>query len=82
VEMGWLVGLPQGGPVCLGVRMLVGCVAIVGVLVCLGFYFELMLREVGRNCQDFRAGFDSEEGNCEVRLIRGWYVEGLFGMVE
>ena len=40
-----------------------------------------MLREVGRNCQDVGAGFGSKEGNCELRLIRGWYVEGVYGRV-
>ena len=40
-----------------------------------------MLREVGRNCQYFGAGFGSKEGDCEVRLVRWWYVEGLNGRV-
>ena len=40
-----------------------------------------MLREVGCNCTHFRAGFGSKEGDCEVRLARWWYVEGLNGIV-
>ena len=43
MEKGWHVGLPQGGPVCLGVRMLVECVAIVG---CLGMFGVLFWIDV------------------------------------
>jgi hypothetical protein len=39
VGMGWPVGLPQVGLVCASVRMLVGCVAIVGCLGMFGFLF-------------------------------------------
>ena len=41
-----------------------------------------MLWEVGRNCQDFGAGFGSEEGDGEIRLTWGRYVEGLYGWVS
>ncbi len=47
----------------------------------LGVFFCLVLREVGRNGQDFRAGFGSKEGDCKVRLVRWWYVEGPNGWV-
>ena len=37
--MGWHVGRPQVGPVCASVRMLLGCVAIVGCRGMFGFLF-------------------------------------------
>ncbi len=43
--------------------------------------FGLVLREVGRNCQDFGAGFGGKEGDREVRLVLWRYVEGLNGWV-
>ena len=37
--MGWLVGLPLVGSMCASVRLLVGCVAIVGCSGMFGFLF-------------------------------------------
>jgi hypothetical protein len=39
VGTGWLVGLPQVGPMCASVRMLVECVAILGPHGMFGFLF-------------------------------------------
>ena len=39
------------------------------IVVCLGVNFGLVLREVGRNCQDVGSGFGGEEGDCEVGLV-------------
>ena len=50
-------------------------------MIWLGVNFGMVLREVGRNCQDFGAGFGGKEGDCEVRLVRRWYVEGFNGWV-
>ncbi len=52
-----------------------------GVLVCLVVYLGLVLRKVGCNSQDFRAGFRSKKSNCKVRLVLWWYVDGLNGWV-
>ena len=52
-----------------------------GVLICLGVNFGLVLREVGSIRQDFGAGFGGKEGDCEVRLVQWYYVEGLNGWV-
>ena len=41
-----------------------------------------MLWEVGRNCKDFGADFGCEEGDGEIRLVWGKYVEGLYGRVS
>ena len=50
-------------------------------MVCLAVGFVLVLREIGRNRQDCRAGFGGEEGYGEVWLVLRWYVEGLDGRV-
>jgi hypothetical protein len=47
----------------------------------LGVQFGLVLKEVGRNDQEFRACFGSEEGDCKVRFVLWRYVEGLNGWV-
>ena len=44
--------------------------------------FGLMLREVGRNYQDFGAGSGCEEGDSEILLVWGRYVKGLYGWVS
>ncbi len=35
-----------------------------------------MLRKIGCNSQDFRAGFGSKKINSNVRLVLWWYVDG------
>ena len=50
-------------------------------MVCLAFGFILVLREVGCNRKDCRAGLGGEEGYGEVWLVLRWYVYGLDGWV-
>ena len=50
-------------------------------MVCLAVGFVLVLRKVGCNRQDCRAGFGGEEGYGEVWLVLRWYVDGLDGWV-
>ena len=51
-------------------------------MICLAVEFVLVLREVGRNCQDCGAGFGGEEGDGEVWLVLLWYAKGLYGLVS
>ena len=77
---GWPGGPSQGGPVRLGVRMLLECdVASVGWLDICGC--RVWIDAVGGRPQllGFQAGFGCEEGDGEVRLVWGRYVEGLYG---
>ena len=41
-----------------------------------------MLWEIGRNCKDFEVGFGCKEGDGEILLVWGGYVEGLYGRVS
>ena len=50
---GWPEGLRRGGPVFLGFRLLVGCGSSVGY----SGMFGLVLSMVGRDGEDFGAGF-------------------------
>ncbi len=42
----------------------------------------MILWKVVRNCQDFGAGSGCEEGDGEIRLVWGRYVERLYGWVS
>ena len=50
-------------------------------MVCLGVFTGLVLREVGRNCQDAGSGFGGEEGDCEIGLVLWWDVYGFNSLV-
>ena len=50
-------------------------------MICLAVGCVLVLREVGRNRQDCRAGLGGEEGYGEVRLVLLRYAEWLNGWV-
>ena len=54
---GWLVGLYRGGPVCLGVLLLVGCGANVGCPDMIDFLVWFGVVEVDLDDEDFGAGF-------------------------
>ena len=67
---------------CLGVKLLIWCVANVGCLGVFKFLVWIGTVGVGRDCKDFGAGFGYEEGDGKIRLVWGRYVEELYGWVN